>query len=79
MRFRALNHRTEETDRLADERQTEVVFGVAGDGRVSMKGLLMLGEMGTQVPFETIRVMEKYTDRKEAIASSARQRYKRKM
>ncbi|KAH7355170.1 hypothetical protein BKA65DRAFT_475628 [Rhexocercosporidium sp. MPI-PUGE-AT-0058] len=77
MRYRALDHRTGEMDPSADERETVVRFYVGEEGRLGMKGVMVLGEK--QVPFEATRmVREMYTNGNEAALGSGWGRYKRK-
>ncbi|KAL2070535.1 hypothetical protein VTL71DRAFT_13561 [Oculimacula yallundae] len=77
MRFRALDHRTEEVDPRSEERQSQVLFGRGDDGRLCLKREMVIKE--TKLPFDAVRVVEeKYTNGNEATAQSAWQRYARK-
>lgn len=74
MRYRALDHRIEEIDPVADEKQTTVEFSMGEDKRLRMKGLMLVKER--PLAFEAKRVMEqKYTNGNEATAGSTWQRY----
>ena len=74
MRYRALDHRTQELDPVADEKQTTVEFSLGEDKRLRMRGLMVVKER--PLAFEAMRVMEqKYTNGNKATAGSTWQRY----